>query len=90
MNREVPHVGQIAGQHLTVRPPDYFIPESQAVFYLRGLADALYVAHCLTISESAFERHTNKSGFRNVFLALTCLFTVQKWSVNRGYVRNPT
>jgi len=48
------------------------------------------VAHGLTISESAFERHTNKSGFRNVFPALTWVLAVQNWSVNLGYVRNPT
>ena len=88
--REPLHFGQLAEQRSTLKPPDYFIPESQKPFLPCGLTEALYVAHGLTISESAFERHTNKSGFRNVFPALTWVLAVQKWWGNRDYVRNPT
>ncbi|WP_147394080.1 hypothetical protein [Paraburkholderia sp. BL23I1N1] len=69
---------QITEQRSTLKPRDYFIPESQKPLYLGGLTQALYVAHGLTISESAFERHTNKSGFRNVFLTAICQLDVQK------------
>jgi hypothetical protein len=48
------------------------------------------VAHALTISESAFERHTNKSGFRNVFRAARCGLAVQKLSVKPGCARCTT
>lgn len=51
---------------------------TKAVLYLGGLTQALYVAHGLKISESALERHTNKSGVENVFRFTTCQLAVQK------------
>jgi hypothetical protein len=50
----------------------------QTRFCLCGLTQALYMAHGLTISESAFERHTNKYGFRSVFRVARGWLAVQK------------
>jgi hypothetical protein len=46
-----------------LQPRDYFFPESPTVYYLGDLIQALCVAHGLTISETAWERYTNKQGF---------------------------
>ncbi|VVD33206.1 protein of unknown function [Paraburkholderia dioscoreae] len=60
------------------------------VFYLVGLIQALYLALGLTISETAFERHTNKSGFRNVFRIMPCVLAVRKRTVKALYAGCPT
>ncbi|MFM0339643.1 hypothetical protein [Paraburkholderia fungorum] len=65
-SRGLLHIGRMAKQRLTLNLPNDFVPDShQPLVHLRPVIRALYVAHGLTISESAFERHTNKSGFRN-------------------------
>ncbi|ABE34772.1 hypothetical protein Bxe_B1184 [Paraburkholderia xenovorans LB400] len=60
------------------------------VCYLVGLIQALYVAHGSTISETALQRHTNKSGLRNVFRVTPSVMAVQKRTVKSRYARYPT